>query len=144
MINTTQKRTDYDPVMPTTAVAKNVGSLTHDLITLAELQWELLQVDTSRSIRRLLILIVVGVVAAAMLVGCVPVALIALGYVLTEQFELSMSASMICSAGVGVVIGALLLLVAYLLSKQLTAGFDESKSEFAKNVQWLKSTLRHR
>lgn len=130
--------------MPTTAVAKNFGSLAHDLITLAELQWELLQVDTARSFRRLLILLSIGFLAAAILLGCVPVALFALGYVLAEQLNLSMSAAMISSAGVGVVIGALFLLAAYLLSKQLTAGFDESKSEFAKNVQWLKSTLRHR
>ena len=85
-----------------------MGELTHDLASLAELQFELFRNDCREGIKRLLIpaalLLLAGIVAA----GTIPVALIVLAEILAQVVGLSRAAAFSIAALGGFITAAAL------------------------------------
>jgi len=125
-------------------VAASFADLTNDIIELGELQAQLLACDvkkTSQNVRTSLILFAIGL---GLLLGCVPVVLIALAELLKSQLAWSPPAAYAVAAIVGLLCCAAALGVGYV---KLRTGFDalnRSRVEFNRNIAWLKSTLRNR
>ena len=94
---------------PPNGVAKDMGELTHDIVSLAELQFELFRNDCREGMKGLLIpatlLLFAGIVAA----GTVPVALICVAELLAQAAGLSRAAAFSITAlggfGVAVALG---------------------------------------
>lgn len=127
---------------PPVAMARNVAEVTHDAITLGELQLKLMQADWeegSGGVKFGLVAIVVGALA---LLSCLPVLLIGLGFALTEWFSLSASTGMALSGLLGLVSAILSAVVGYFMMKQGVATFGRSKQELRRNVLWIKSVLK--
>ena len=69
---------------PPTGVAKGMGELTHDIISLAELQFELFRIDCREGLKRMLVPVAMLLVAGIVAVGTVPIALIFIAEFLTQ------------------------------------------------------------
>jgi hypothetical protein len=124
------------------SVATSFSELAHDVIELAELQGQLVAhdvKDTAQKTRTSLLLSVVGV---CVLLGAVPVLLMAIGEFISEQAGWPQSAGLAIAAAIGIVASGVLLAAAW---NRLSAGLSSmtrSRDEFNRNIAWIKSTLR--
>ena len=100
-VNTNGKAKAADP-----NVAASFTSLAHDAIELAELQAKLLKLDAQAAARNGGMSIALLVVGVCLLLGCVPVALVALAEVFVAQFAWSRAAAFAASAAIGLVLSA--------------------------------------
>jgi uncharacterized membrane protein YqjE len=125
-------------------VAASVSDLTHDVIELSELQVQLLTLDVKQSVEKARACLVLAVVGACMLLGTIPVALLAFAALLAEQLGWSYAAAGAMAAFVGLLIAGVVLGVAWSYIKKGLVSFDRSREELRRNVAWLKSTLRTR
>ena len=73
-------------------VATSFSELTHDAIELAELQAQLLALDLKETSESTKVSLTLGVVGTCLLLGSIPVALIALAELLIEQLDWSRAA----------------------------------------------------
>ncbi|MCA9154751.1 MAG: phage holin family protein [Planctomycetales bacterium] len=127
----------------TGGVQQNVSALAHDLITLCELQFQLLMWDIkdgkSRVVKAAIMLGIAGVLA----LGALPVLVMASGYGLRAAWDdlplwaamLIPAATLICIAGIMAWIGANKI-------SQATDVFQRTQSEMTENVKWVKAALR--
>jgi len=125
-------------------VAASVSDLTHDVIELSELQAQLLTLDARQSVEKARICLVLAVVGVCMLLGTIPVALLALAALLVQLLEWSIAAAMATSMLVGLAITAAVFAFAYSYIKKGIVSFDRSRQELRRNIAWIKSTLRNR
>jgi hypothetical protein len=123
-------------------VAASVSELTSNIIELTELQSQLVMLDVKKSVEKAKLCVILGIVAACLLLASIPVALIALGYLLYEQLEWSMAASMGVAALVGLLLTGIVGGVAYALVQNGVMTMERSRDELSRNIAWLKSTLR--
>jgi hypothetical protein len=125
-------------------VAASVSDLTHDVIELSELQAQLLALDAKQSVATLKSCIILAVVGAAMLLGTIPVALLAIAAVFVERLEWPLDASIAVATGIGLLLAAIVLGAAYGYVKSGLVSFNRSREELQRNIAWLKSTLKTR
>lgn len=111
------------------------------VIELCELQARLLVADTKAASRRLLWFAILGIVGSVALLGAVPVALGALGLYLAAEFGWSTAGGLSFAAGIAVVVGAILLLVAVAVVRAGIAKFDRSAAECRQNLEMLKELV---
>jgi len=125
------------------AVARSTGEFLHDLVTLGELQLQLLWIDGQDKLRNLLWpMIMLGVGAV---IGCatIPVALIALAMTLTETTSLSPAQSAGIAAGVGLILAVLFAAIGWLaLRSPRGDAFERSGKEWRQNLRWIKDALQ--
>ena len=88
-------------------MSSSVRQLGSDVITLMELQAELLQVDVREWVQSFIRPLVALVVAAIILLATAPVALVSLGYLLAATTELPLWGAMMTAAAVGLGLAAL-------------------------------------
>jgi len=133
------------PVEETAAhsVARNTGEFLHDLVTLSELQLQLVYIDGQEKVRTLVwpaMTLALGVI-----VGCatLPVALIALAMTLTEVTSFSPAQSAGIAMGVGFVLAALLVGIGWFALKSPRGNaFERSAKEWRQNLRWIKDALQ--
>lgn len=116
----------------------------HDLVMLAELQAKLLELDLKQGLQRVVrhgILLVMG---GLLIVGAVPVVIIALALTLAQELPISLAAAYWLTLLAVLLAGGLLIFAAMLRLRQVTNVFARSKAEWRCNVEWLKETLRRR
>jgi len=124
------------------AAARNMADLIHDLVTLAELQWRLLSVDSRQALGRIVPPIVMVVVAAMVGLSCVPLAFVAVALTLAAWTSLSLAACFWITLAAGLIVAGILFAVALGQLKSVAGVFDRSKAELRQNVEWLKGMLR--
>jgi uncharacterized membrane protein YqjE len=125
-------------------MAASFSGLTHDIIELAELQTQLFALDlkqTSEKTRTSLLLAIVGV---CLLLGSIPVALMALANVLVEQLGWSPAAGYGMATLVGILASAGLLMGAWARFRTGIGTLQRSREEFNRSIAWIKSSLRSR
>lgn len=128
----------------TPSVAASVSDLTHDVIELSELQARLLSLDAMQSVAKGKVCLIMAIVGTCMLLGTIPVALLTIAALLVEQLEWSYAAAAAVATGIGLLIAAIVLGVAYGYVKKGLTSFDRSREELQRNIAWLKSTLKSR
>jgi hypothetical protein len=126
---------------PARAMTRNVSQLGSDVITLVELQTELLQVDLREWAQGFVKSVVAMVAALVLLLSSLPVLLISLGYFINQMSDLSLAASMLIAAGVGILVGAILAGVGVWLLKREQGMLHRFRRELKHNVAWLKQVL---
>jgi putative superfamily III holin-X len=122
-------------------VAKSVAGLAHDAIQLAELQTELLMHDLRESGQRTRTSLVCGMIGMCLLLGSLPVILIALAELLAGQLGWPQSAAYAAAAVVGMAISATAFAMAYSRFKQGIFTLENSREELTRNIEWMKLQL---
>jgi hypothetical protein len=125
-------------------VAASVSDLTHDVLELSELQVQLLSLDAKHSVDKAKACLVMAVIGASLLLGTIPVALLAIAALFVEQLEWSYAASIGLATGIGLLLTAIVLGVAYGYVRNGLVSFERSREELQRNIAWLKSTLKTR
>jgi hypothetical protein len=123
-------------------VAASVTSLAHDAIELAELQAKLLKLDAQAAARNGGMSIALLVIGVCLLLGCVPVALIALAEVFAGQLGWSRAAAFAASATVGLLLSAGIGAAAWLRVKSALSALQRSRDELNRNITWIKNNLK--
>lgn len=127
---------------PPRKVARNLGEFVHDVVTLAELQADLLKVDARKSAKQVISPAILLAAAACIAIGCVPVALTALAYGLIElglAHWLGFLIATICGLAIAGGVG----LFGWRRFKSIGSAFKPSKEEFTRNVHWVKGVLKN-
>jgi uncharacterized membrane protein YqjE len=125
-------------------VAGSVSELAHDVIELSELQAKLFALDLKRSSQRTRTVLILAIVGLCILLGTIPVALLALAHLLIEQLGWAQSAALGVAALVGLGLAAILVGIAWAMIKSGLLSLQRSREELSRNIEWLKSMLRDR
>jgi hypothetical protein len=136
-MNTNGRIRDEEP-----NVATSFSGLAHDVIELSELQAQLFVHDLKSTAQKTRTSLVLSVVGLCVLLGTVPVLLIALGQFIAEQTGWPQSAGLAIAAVIGIVASAILMAVA---KNRLSAGLNsmqQSRDELSRNIDWIKASLR--
>jgi hypothetical protein len=119
-----------------------MGELTHDIVSLAELQFELFRSDCRNRLKGLLISVTLLLVAAIVAAGTVPLALICIAELLVQATGLSRAAAF-SIAGMGGVIAAVALgIVGWYRVRGVGYAFARSREELTRNITWIKHAIK--
>jgi len=132
---------EADPDMPA-----HLGNLGADLLGLGELQLELLSVDARDAVKQSYFPTVLACLGLGFFIGCCPLALLSLSWWLTDITRLTLAASSLIVAGVGLVLAVILLYFAWRGYRKSLNLLGRSRTEFRSNIRWLKHVLsqKHR
>ncbi len=140
---TTLRNCNGSTEAPARAIGRNVSGFAHDLSALADLQFRLLSLDLKQALSRLTMPVVLAVSAAALLLGCLPVLLLGLGWLLVEYADWMVSWSFLLVAGCAILLAGAMLGLAYSRVRHSFDTLNRSRDEFVRNVNWLKSVMQH-
>jgi len=127
---------------PPKGVAKGMGELAHDIVSLAELQLELFRVDCREGLRRILIPVALLLCAGIVAVGTVPIALILVAEFLAQAAGLSRAAAFSIAAMSGVIVALAIGVVGWSYLRGVVRVFERSREELASNMTWIKHALK--
>jgi len=125
-------------------VAGSVSGLTHDVIELGELQSQLLMLDLKKSSQRARTCFILATIGICLLLGSIPVALLALAEVLVEQLDWTRSAALGVAFLAGLVLSAIFAGAGYAMLRSGLFSLQRSRKELHNNIAWIKATLRNR
>ena len=139
---TIMNRRNGSTLSPPNGGAKGMGELTNDIVSLAELQFELFRIDCREGIKRMLIpgalLLFAGIVA----VGTVPIALMLIAELLTQAAGLSRAAAFSIAALSGVIVALAMGVVGWSCLRGVVRVCERSREELARNIAWIKRALK--
>jgi lysylphosphatidylglycerol synthetase-like protein (DUF2156 family) len=141
-MNTYGKHTNGRATGEEPNVAASVSELAHDAIELAELQAQLLVLDVKTAAFETRTSLVLVIVAASLLLGCIPVALFALAEVFVVQLEWSRSVALAVAAVVGLALCGGCVAVAWSRFQVGLQSLKRSREELQRNLAWIKSNLK--
>lgn len=122
-------------------VRNGVGELLHDVVSLGELQAQLLAVDAKESVDKAKFPLGLLVGGIALALGAVPVLLLSLGEALTLWLNWERALSYLVSGLVGSIIAGVMLYLAWQQTGAVIAVFDRSRVELSENIRWIKYAL---
>jgi hypothetical protein len=139
---TIMNRRNGSTLSPPNGGAKGMGELTNDIVSLAELQFELFRIDCREGIKRMLIpgalLLFAGIVA----VGTVPIALMLIAGLLTQAAGLSRAAAFSIAALSGFIVAVAIGVVGWSCLRGVVRVFERSREELTRNMAWIKHALK--
>jgi hypothetical protein len=127
---------------PPDGVAKDMGELTHDIVSLAELQLELFRNDCREGMKGLLIPVALLLVAGMVAAGTVPIALILLAEFLDQAAGLSRVAAFSIATLSGFIVAVALGFVGWSRIRGFGRVFERSREELTRNMTWIKHALK--
>ncbi|MGO9110975.1 MAG: phage holin family protein [Thermoguttaceae bacterium] len=119
-----------------------MGELTHDIVSLAELQFELFRSDCREGLKGLLIPVALLLFAGIVAAGTVPIALILLAELLAQAAGLSRAAAFSIAAVSGSIAAAALGVVGWSRIRGVASVFERSREELTRNMTWIKNALK--
>ena len=139
---TTMNGTNGSTRSPPNGVAKGVSELTHDIVSLAELQFELLRIDCREGLQRMLVPVALLLAAGTVAVGTVPIALIFLAEFLVRAAGLSRGSAFSVAALSGLLVAAALGVAGWFYLRRVVRVFERSREELARNMTWIQQALK--
>ncbi len=127
---------------PPDGVAKDMGELKRDIVSLAELQFELFKNDCRKGLRGLLIPVALLLLAGIVAAGSVPVALIFIGEILAQAAGLSRAAAFSIAALGGFIAAAALGVAGWSHIRGVGRVFERSREELTCNMTWIKQVVK--
>jgi len=127
---------------PPSGVAKGMGELTHDIVSLVELQFELFRVDCREGLRRILIPVALLMSAGIVAVGTVPIMLILIAEILTQAAGQSRAAAFSIAAMCGFVLAVIMGVAGWFYMRRAVHVFERSREELSRNMAWIKHALK--
>jgi hypothetical protein len=133
---------DFPNASPSGEIRHGVRQLARDVVTLVELQAELLEVDVRDWLRKSVVpMLIFGAAAAVMGLASIPVLLLAFANWLAAATELSTAAAMLIAAASGLAVAAVCGAIAWARMKKGGRTFTRFRIELARNIRWLKHVL---
>jgi cytochrome c biogenesis protein CcdA len=123
------------------AMARHVGEFAHDVVTLAELQAQLLATDVRECSQRALVPGLALLCGVALGFACFPIALAALALLLIQEFEMSHAAGFLVAFAAGAALSGLLCAVGWFQIVKRVAVLRRSQQELVRNLCWIKKVL---
>jgi hypothetical protein len=127
---------------PPNGVTKGMGELTRDIVSLAELQFELLRIDCREGLKRMLIpgalLLFAGIVA----VGTVPIVLTLVAELLMQAAGLSRAAAFSIAVLSGFIVALAMGVVGWSCLRGVVRVFERSREELTRNMVLIKHALK--
>ena len=123
-------------------MSHSISQLGSDVMTLLELQAELVQVDLREWFRSWIGAIALLAITAIVSLASLPVLMFSLAYALNEVADLSMPLALLISAGAGLLVAVICALIALRLMKRDASIMSRSAVELRRNVRWLKAVLQ--
>ena len=123
-------------------VAKDMGELTHDVVSLAELQFELFRIDCREGIKQLLIPAALLLFAVGVAIGTVPIALTLIAELLVQSAGLSRVAAYSIAAMSGFAAAAVMGIAGWSCLRGVVSVFERSREELIRNLTWIKHALK--
>jgi hypothetical protein len=127
---------------PPSGVAEDMGELTHDIVSLAELQLELFRIDCREGFMRMLIPLALLLFAGMLALGTVPIALMLVAEVLTQVAGLSRSAAFSIAALSGFLVALAIGGVGWSSMRGAMRVFERSREELTRNMTWIRNALK--
>ena len=127
---------------PPNGVTKDMGELTHDIVSLGELQFELFRDDLRKGLRGLLLPVVLLLLAGIVAFGTVPIALILLAEILMQVAGLSRAPALSIAALSGLLVAVALGVVGWSRVRGVGRVFKRSREELTRNMTWIKQALK--
>ena len=127
---------------PTEGVRQGLSGLIHDVMSLAELQVELLKVDAATASRKAVV--PVGLFAAATVIGLstIPLVLLALAQLLRDQAGWPPAVATLVAVLIGLILAGIAGYVGYVGIRRACEPLNRSRDEFSRNIAWLKNALQ--
>jgi len=146
VVDQTVAAPDDEQETPEPDMTGHLGNLGADLIHLGELQLELLAVDARDASRAAYKPALLAFLATGFLIGSCPLGLLGLSWWLADVTELSVWASSLIVASVGLVVAGILFFLGYKGFKRSAALLNRSRAELHSNLEWIKKLLseKHR
>ena len=129
------------PVPAPKALTRDMGKFAQDVLTLAELQAQLLVADVQECGQRVRVPGLVLLCGVALGLACFPIALATLALLLVEVFEASYVAGLLIAVAVGAVVSALLCVIGWFQVRERMAVLQRSRQELVGNLRWMKKVL---
>lgn len=126
---------------PPRAAVRNFVELLHDILVLAELQGQLLVVETRQELRKTFaptIVIVCGIILAF---SCFPVAILCVALALIETTSLTPAVSLLLTLIGTVVLAAILIRGGLWYLRRSIDLLQRSRAEWNLNVRWIRGVL---
>ena len=139
---TTMNRRNGSTPSPPNGVAKDMGELTHDIMSLAELQFELFRIDCREGLKRMLVPVAMLLVAGIVAVGTVPIALIFIAEFLAQSAGLSRAAAFSIATMTGFIVALAMGVVGWSYLRGVVRVFERSREELTRNMTWIKHALK--
>lgn len=131
-----------DSPSPAGDIRQGVTQVLRDMVTLGELQTELMQVDLRNYMTsHVMPTIVLGAAAAIAALASLPILLASLAYYLVEVANLTVASAFLAAAGVGLLIAVICGGIAWQRLRSRNDAFARSRIELARNMRWLKQVL---
>ncbi len=139
---TTMSRPNGSTRSPRDGLAKNVAELTHDIVSLAEFQFELFRSDCREGLKRMLVPIAMLLVAGTVAVGTVPIALTLIAELLAQAADISRAAAFSIAALIGFIVAVAIGVSGWYFMRGVVRVFERSREELARNMIWIKHALK--
>jgi hypothetical protein len=119
-----------------------MGDLTHDMVSLAELQFELVRNDYRAGMKGLLTPVVLLLGAGIVALGTAPIALLLMAEILIQIAGLSRTSAFSIAAASGLTTAVALGLVGWSQLRGVGRVFQRSREEWIRNLNWIKLALK--
>jgi uncharacterized membrane protein YqjE len=129
------------PQIASKGLARDLGEFADDVLTLAELQVQLLVSDMQECGQRARVPGLVLLCGVALGLACFPIALAALALLFIEVFETSYAAGFLIALVGGAVSSALVCAIGWLQVRERLAVLGRSQQELVRNLRWIKKVL---
>ena len=135
-------RRNGSPPPPPDGVAKDMGELMCDIVSLAELQFELFRIDCRVGLQRMLIPGAMLLAAGIVSVGTVPIALLLVAELCVQLAGLSRTVALSIATLSGLIVAVAVGVVGWYHIRGVARAFQRSRDEFTRNTAWIKGALK--
>lgn len=129
------------PETASKGLASDVGAFANDVLTLTELQAQLLVADVRECSRRALVPSLALLVGLTLGLACIPVALLTVALGLVQFLETSHFTAFLIVAVAGAIGSALLCIFGWRQIRQRAAVLQRSRDELVRNLRWIKRVV---
>jgi len=121
--------------------ATGAGNFAQDVLTLAELQAQLLAIDVGECRARMTVPVLLLLGGVAIALACFPIGLAALALCLIEFFKTSYATGFLIAFLVGAIFGTLISIIGWRRVGRRMAVLKRSQHELACNLRWIKKVI---
>ena len=139
---TTMNRHNGSTPSSPNGVARGMGELTCDIVSLAELQFELFRSDCREGVKRMLFPAAMLLAAGTVAVGTAPIALLLVAELLEQAVGLSRTAAFSITALGGFTAALAVGVLGWFSMRGVVRAFERSSEELGRNVNWIKHALK--
>lgn len=127
---------------PIRELQSNTRMLVRDILALADLQLQLFRADGREMARKAAPNLVLAAVGFVIVASSLPLFMVGLAYALVELAGFPIWAAMFTSAVIGIILGAIAVVVGIKQLQSLSGIWQRSTGELRENVEFLKETLK--